>query len=176
MLFVVALISLSIILNETNLRYVTSQNPKFNHFLFMEHLKLYAKSERELDSLTQTMRIFSDDVVMVMMMLDSIMNKEIKKKVKSEYFRGAKKFLRSQVNGGNVIAGMNAWEVGIIRYGAGVLGWMKEELKNIDIKTRKLMTMNGSLHPRENVGRLYFARNKLRRMRQCGSAELGQVS
>ena len=28
---------------------------------------------------------------------------------------------RSQLNGENVIAGMNAWAVGIIRYGAGVL-------------------------------------------------------
>ena len=39
---------------------------------------------------------------------------------------------------------MNAWIVGIIRYGAGALDWMKEELKTFDIETRKLMTMNGS--------------------------------
>ena len=54
--------------------------------------------------------------------------------------------LRSKLNGGNVIAGMSAWAVGIIRYGTGVLDWTKEELKSIEIKTRKLMTMNGSLH------------------------------
>ena len=60
------------------------------------------------------------------------------------------------MNGGNAIAGMNAWTVGIIRYGAGVLDWMKEELKTIDVKTRKSMTINGSLHWRENVGRFYF--------------------
>ena len=35
---------------------------------------------------------------------------------------------------------------------------MKEQLKSIDIKTKKLMTMNGSLHPTGNVGRLYLAR------------------
>ena len=80
--------------------------------------------------------------------------------MKSEYIRRVKTLLRSQLNGGNVIAGMNAWLVGIIRYGAGVLDWMKEELKSIDIKTRKLMTMNRSLHPRGNVGRLYFARKE----------------
>ena len=55
---------------------------------------------------------------------------------------------------------MNTWAVGIIRYGAGVLDWTKEELKSIDIKTRKLMAMNGSLHPRGNVGRLYLARKE----------------
>ena len=46
---------------------------------------------------------------------------------------------------------MNAWAVGIIRYGAGVLDWMKGELKSIDIETRKLMTMNWSPHPKGKI-------------------------
>ena len=49
---------------------------------------------------------------------------------------------------------------GIIRYGAGVLDWTKEELKSIDIKFRKLTTLYESLHPRGNVRRLYLARNE----------------
>ena len=65
MLCVIVLIPSSIILNKTDLGYVTSQNQKLNHLLFMDDLKLYAKSERELDSLIQTLRIFSDDVGMV---------------------------------------------------------------------------------------------------------------
>ena len=60
------------------------------------------------------------------------------------------------MNGGNIIAGMNVWTMEIIRYGARVLDWMKEELKTIDIKTRKSMTINGSLHWRGNVGRFYL--------------------
>ena len=43
--FVVVLIPLLIILNETDLRYVTSQNQKLNHLLFLDNLKLYAKSK-----------------------------------------------------------------------------------------------------------------------------------
>ena len=82
----------------------------------------------------------------------------MKEKVKSKYIRRVKKLLRSQLNGVNVIAGMNAWAVGIIRYGAGVLDCTKEELKSIDIKTRKLTTMNGSLDPGGNVSRLYLGR------------------
>ena len=50
---------------------------------------------------------------------------------------------------------MNAWAVGV-----GVLDWRKEELKSIDIKTRKLMAMNGSWHPRGNVSRFYPARKE----------------
>ena len=49
------------------------------------------------------------------------MNREIKEKAESEYIRRVKKLLRSQLNGANVIAGINAFLVGIIRYGAGVL-------------------------------------------------------
>ena len=64
-LFLVVLIPISIILNETDLRYVTRQNQKLNHLLFMDDLKQYPKSERELDSLIQTVRIFSGDVGMV---------------------------------------------------------------------------------------------------------------
>ena len=41
-----------------------------------------------------------------------------------------------------------------------MLDWRKEELKSIDIKTRKLMTMNDNLHPRGKVGRLYYARKE----------------
>ena len=58
LLFVVVLIPLLIILNETDLGYATSRNQKLNHLLFIDGLKLYAKIERELDSLILTVRFF----------------------------------------------------------------------------------------------------------------------
>ena len=61
-LFVFVLIPLLITMNETDLRYVTSRNKKLYHLLFMDNLKLYGKSERELDLLLQTVRIFFHDV------------------------------------------------------------------------------------------------------------------
>ena len=51
LLFLVILIGFSIILNETDFGYLTSRIQKLNHLLFMNNLKLYAKIERELDSL-----------------------------------------------------------------------------------------------------------------------------
>ena len=44
--------------------------------------------------------------------------------------------------------------------GVGLLHWEKEELKSIDIKTRKLIIMNESLHQRGNIGRLYLVRKE----------------
>ena len=61
------------------------------------------------------------DSYLRVLQLDSIVNREKKEKVKIEYIRRIKKLLRSQLNGGNIITGMNAWAVGIIRYGAGAL-------------------------------------------------------
>ena len=37
---------------------------KINHLLFMDDLKLFGKNEKELESLVQTVRIFSDDIGM----------------------------------------------------------------------------------------------------------------
>ena len=55
---------------------------------------------------------------------------------------------------------MNAWVAVMIRYGAGVLRLDEKRIESIDIKTRRLMTMNRSLHPRGNVGRLYLPRKE----------------
>ena len=92
---------------------------------------------------------------------DFIMNREVKEKVKYEYIRRVKKkLIISQLNGGNVVAGINARAVGIVRYDAVVLDRIQEELKSIDIKTGKQMIMNGSLHLRGSVSRLYLTRKE----------------
>lgn len=64
LLFVVVLISLLIIFNETNLGYITSRNQKQNCLFFKDDLRMYAKSEAELDWLIQIVRIFFDEVGM----------------------------------------------------------------------------------------------------------------
>ena len=56
LLFVVVLIPLSIIVNKTDLRYVTSQNQKLKHVY--GRFEAVCKSERELDSLIQTEKFF----------------------------------------------------------------------------------------------------------------------
>ena len=63
LLFVSGLISKLMILNETKLGYKLGKNrEKINHLLFINDLKvkLYTKSRNELDSLVQTVRMFSE--------------------------------------------------------------------------------------------------------------------
>ena len=45
-----------------------------------------------------------------------------------------------------------------MRYGAGIIDWTKDELRQIDRKTRKLLTIHRALQPQADVDRLYMAR------------------
>ena len=65
LLFVLSLIPFTVILRKTESAYQFSSNKeKINHLLFMDDLKLYAKNEKDLESLVQTVRILGDDIGM----------------------------------------------------------------------------------------------------------------
>ena len=65
LVFVLALIPLSLILRKAKAAYEFSESKeKINHLLFMDDLKLYSRSEKGLDSLVQTVHVFSEDIGM----------------------------------------------------------------------------------------------------------------
>ena len=59
-----------------------------------------------------------------------------------------------------LIKGINTWAVALIRYSGPFLKWTRDELKQMDQRTRKLMTMHKALHPRDDVDRLYISRKE----------------
>ena len=170
------------------------------NLLFMDDLKLFGKSEDQIDSLVQTVQVFSEDIGMefglkkcgVLLMkrgkkvrfdgitildgrimreieeegykylgileVDMMRKKEMKKRFVKEYKRRLKLVLKSKLNGKNKINAINSWAVSVLRYGANIIGWTKEELKALDRTTRKVLTMNGAFHPKSDVDRLYVSR------------------
>ena len=65
LVFVLALIPLSLILRKEKAANEFSESKeKINHLLFMDDLELYNRSEKGLDSLVQTVRVFSEDIRM----------------------------------------------------------------------------------------------------------------
>ena len=65
LVFVLALIPLSLILSKVKAAYEFSGNKdKINHLLFMDDLKLYSWNEKKLDLLVQTIHTFSKDIGM----------------------------------------------------------------------------------------------------------------
>jgi len=201
LLFIMVMIPLSMLLRRENLGYRFGPDRKLmNHLLFMDDLKLYGKTERELDALVEVVRVYSRDIGMefgldkcavlvlrqgmkvrcegivlpdgqVMKEVDEggykylgvlegadIMQREMKEKVRNEYLRRVKLVAKSKLYGGHVFRAINAWAIGVVRYSAGILEWSDKELKKMDVRTRKLLTMFGVFHQKGSVPRLYLKR------------------
>ena len=63
LLFIICLIPLSSLLSSNKFGFKI-ENDIINHLLYMDDLKLYGKSEKEIDALVNTVRIFSGDINM----------------------------------------------------------------------------------------------------------------
>ena len=73
--------------------------------------------------------------------LDRTKETEMKEKITKEYKRRQRLILKSKLNGRNKVTVINTWAVAIFRYGAGIIQWKASELKDLDRKSRKKMTM-----------------------------------
>ena len=62
----------------------------------------------------------------------------MKLNVSKEYIRRLGKVLKSKLNGGNLVSGVNAWAVALLRYSVAFVSWRKSELQATDRKNRKL--------------------------------------
>lgn len=218
LLFVVALIPISMVLRKVKMGYDLGKNgPRLNHLLFMDDLKLFGRTEREIDSMVETVRLCSSDIGMefgiskcsVLTMkrgkralcqgielpngdvmsdpdedgykylgileLDDILHSEMKVKIKESYLKRLKLLLRSKLHARNLITAINIWAVAVIRYGAAIVNWTQAEIDELDRKTRKCMTLNGALHPKANVLRLYMKRDRggrgLTSVKECIQSE-----
>ena len=98
---------------------------------------------------------------------DKIKEKQMKKKFTKEYLRWLRFILRSKLNGRNKIMAVNTWAVSVIRYGAAIPKWYADELKSLDRRTTKFMTMHGALHLKSDVDRVYFSREMGGRRISC---------
>ncbi len=202
LLFVMIMTPLSILLREEGERgYALGSDSKLmNHLLFMDDLKLYAKSSDDLDALVNLVGTYSKDICMEfgmdkcavvhmkkgkrvrsegltlpsgevmkdvdqsgykylgVLQADQVKSVEMKEKIKVEYFRRVKLLGKSKLYAGNLVNGINAWAVGVVRYSAGILDWTRKDVRAMDVKTRKILTMCGAYRKQSSVDRLYMKR------------------
>ena len=169
----------------------------------MDDLKVYSRNDKGLDSLGQTVRVFSEDIGMEfgieksamlvtekgkivksfgielpdgkvikslqegesykylgILVADKLLEEKMKLNVSKEYIRRKRNVLKSKLNGGNLVRGVNIWAVSLLRYSAAFVSWRKSELQAMDRKTRKLFIIYGALHSKSDVGRLYITRKE----------------
>ena len=87
--------------------------------------------------------------------LDKIKEAEMKEKITKEYKRRQRLILKSKLNGRNKVTTINTSTVPIFRYRTGIIQWKASELKDLDRKSRKTITMYGGLHQKSDVDRLH---------------------
>ena len=85
---------------------------------------------------------------------------EMKEKIKKECLRKTRKLLEIKLYSKNLIKRINTWAVPLVRHSGLFLKRTWEELKQIDLKTRKPMNMYKALHNRDDVDRLYVLRKE----------------
>ena len=68
---------------------------------------------------------------------------------------------KSKLNGKNKITVINAWDVFVFRYEAGILQCKESGLKDVGKRLRKTITMYGALILKSDVDRLYKERKEL---------------
>ena len=91
---------------------------------------------------------------------NTIKQVQMKDTIRKEYLRRTQKLLETKLSSRNLIKGINTWAVPLVRYSGPFLKWSREELKQMDQRTRKLITMHKALHPRDDVERLYISRKE----------------
>ena len=91
---------------------------------------------------------------------DTFKQVEMKDKIHKEYLRRTRKLLETKLSCRNLIKAINTWAVSIVRYRRPFPEETTDEFKQMDQRTRKLMTMHKALNPRDDVDRLYVSRKE----------------
>ena len=90
---------------------------------------------------------------------EGIHHHQIKERTKKECTRRLRMVLKSELNVENKITAMGELAVPLLRYSFGIINWRLEEIRKIDRKTRKVLTMYTLHHPKADIDRLYVKRN-----------------
>ena len=94
---------------------------------------------------------------------DNIKQVEMKEIIQKDYLRRTRKLPEKKLSSINLIKRINTWVVPLVRYSGAFLKWTRDEHKQMDQRTRKLITMHKALHSRDDVDRLYVSRKEGRR-------------
>jgi len=201
LLFCLALIPLTNMLNRQNIGFKIEDNNKVNHLLYIDDLKLFGKDDCQLKQSLTIVKEFSDDIKMefgldkcAMIALkrgkiiksqnihlneqivirnmemhetykylgvnenDDIDNTKMKYNITKEYFRRIRQIFKTELNSKNKIIAINTLAVPVVTYSFGIVDWLRTDIKKMDRKTRKNLTIGGIHHPKADVERLYVKR------------------
>ena len=160
----------------------------------MDDLKLYVRSQAEIESLMHTANIYFDSICMDIdvakcnskgflseaidiglsnrdlivhlspvgackclgiLEADNFKHQQMKDMLSKEYKRHV---LHSKLFSRNLFTALNIYAVSLMRYSGGIVKWSQDELRSLNVDTRKLLTMHGGFSTNSDVDRLYIPR------------------
>jgi hypothetical protein len=89
----------------------------------------------------------------------------MKERLKQEYRRRLRMILKFELNARNKITAIGALAVPVLKYSFGIINWRIEETKQIDRKTRKMLTIYKMHHPKADIDRQAICKEERRRER-----------
>lgn len=177
---------------------------KITHLFYMDDLKLYAMSQRDLEQSLKVVQEYSRDIGMELgldkcaflhlhrgrveeleddvELIDGNMIRQlhagetyqylgvaqsntqdagnVKKSLCDRYKKLLKKIWSSQLSGKNKVTATNILAVPIVNYSFGAVRWNKLELRDLDVITRKVMTLYRNHHSNASSIRIYLPRDR----------------
>ena len=83
-----------------------------------------------------------------------------KERVTKEYYARVQKIWKSELSSFNKVIAHNIFAIPILTTTVRVIDWTIEEIKEVDITTRKHLTITGNFNPNRDVGKLYLPRSQ----------------
>ena len=139
--------------------------------LVMKSCKRYLTGGMELPNQEKIRTLGEKETYQYLGILEAVTIKQLmKEKIKKEYLSRTRKLLKIKLYSGNLIKGINTWSISFVRYSGPFLKWTGEEYKQMDLKTKTLLTVHKALHSRDEVDRLYVSRKGGRGLASIGDS------
>jgi hypothetical protein len=84
----------------------------------------------------------------------------MKKRLQKDCTRRLRMIMKSGFNAKNKITATGALAVPVLRCSFGIINWRSEEIRKIDRKTRRILTMYKMYHSRAHADRMYIKRKE----------------
>ena len=87
-------------------------------------------------------------------------HKNLRRKATQEYLRRLKKICRSELSAKHKITAINQMALPVLNYGFGIIDWPQKDIDNLDVKTRKVLTMHNVIYRHQCMDRVYLPRRE----------------
>ena len=90
----------------------------------------------------------------------NISHEKMKEKIRKEFYRRVRKVIKTDLNSKNKMMAINSLAIPVVTYSYNIINWRLSEIKQMDVKVRKILTINKMHHPKADIDRMYLPRSE----------------